>query len=122
MDYKVEQPEQLQMDSTYAVMDVEEEKHENGYYEEGGMDDMPVTQEDAWAVIRYACCGYVLCFATHPPIPLVGIRTAELQDRGWISEATEPTRQAGPALPVAFTIHLFLTPAAFSCPLLQCVL
>mmetsp|Transcript_20120 Transcript_20120/g.36498 ORF Transcript_20120/g.36498 Transcript_20120/m.36498 type:complete len:1233 (-) Transcript_20120:626-4324(-) len=51
MDYKVEQPEQLQMDSTYAVMDVEEEKHENGYYEEGGMDDMPVTQEDAWAVI-----------------------------------------------------------------------
>jgi hypothetical protein len=52
MEYKVEQPEQQQIDSTYAVMDVEEEKYENGYYEEGGMDDMPVTQEDAWAVIR----------------------------------------------------------------------
>lgn len=50
---EVEKP--LAADGEYQgeAMDGVEEYGEDGvYYEEGDIDDLPVTQEDAWAVIR----------------------------------------------------------------------
>lgn len=48
------EPEAMDVDGEEGAM----EQEEGGEEDDFDMDDIPVTQEDSWAVIRYVICRY----------------------------------------------------------------